>query len=252
MLKAVIFILLAGLATACGENVVFRTELVFGLNLIKNGSFEDTTTFGNNAQNEPIVGGVKLICGGSSSLTNWSVTRLNAKTQDCSPYQQGGASNTVGWFSSQNIYEIGAHDGMLFLNLFSCCPRPVRAQIAQTVQTSQGYDYTLLFWIGSTTKFGTEPSQIGTDLGIQVDVVDTETGHTLLSEKVAAENPASGLSDWQPSTWRPSTQTRFTASGSQTTISFAADGGGNAVYVGLDDVQLYCKGPPGFFFIGGC
>lgn len=106
------FLPVSGLEVACGpQDVVFRVELVLGPNLIKNGSFEDSATF-VSTPDEPIVApGAKLICGGSASLSNWSVMRVGAKQQDCTPAQTGGASNTVSWFDSPNRDGIAAEDG---------------------------------------------------------------------------------------------------------------------------------------------
>jgi Protein of unknown function (DUF642) len=248
--------IVAGLMSACGptptENIVFRIELIAGPNLIKNGSFEDDREAKFvTRQDEPIVpaggvGGVpfKELCGNSNSLTNWEVTRIGAKQQDCTPAQTGGAFVAMSWFDVQNnSIGITAPDGRMAVNLLGF-PRspPVLGSIAQTIQTAPGYNYALSFWVGSSNVFNTRQNSI------QVDVIDAETKDIRLSERIPA--PAVDTpSDWGK--WK--IDRTFTATGSRTTISFTASAsGGDAQFVGLDDVRVHCYGRPGFFFLGGC
>jgi hypothetical protein len=248
--KAVILLALAGPEVACGpedtQGVVFRVELVYAPNLIKNGSFEDRTTF-VSTPDEPIVApGAKILCGGSGALSNWSVARLGAAHQDCTPAQTGGASNTVSWFNSPNQAGITAADGRMFINLLGF-PRPGLGVIEQTkIPTKPGYVYSLWYYIGNTTAFYTQGTT--TQTGIRVQIVDEETNHEIQQDEKDAPFPPNNVSEWEPK------NTQFTAMGSQTTVRFTAVGtGGGATFVGLDNVSLHCfQNPSGFIFIGGC
>ena len=255
-LKAAIFLALAGPEVACGPadspGVVFRVELVYAPNLIQNGSFEDRTTFVSTPDEPFVAPGAKILCGGSSALSHWSVARLDAAHQDCTPAQKsepppkGGASNTVSWFDSPNQAGIAAADGRMFINLLGF-PRPGLGVIEQNkIPTKPGYVYSLWYYVGNTTAFYTPGAT--TKTGIKVQIVDEETNHEIQEDEQEAPFPPDKVSVWEPK------NTQFTAMGSQTTVRFTAVGtGGGATFVGLDNVSLHCfQNPSGVIFIGGC
>lgn len=242
-LRAASFIV-AGLLPACGptQDVVFRIELIAGPNLIQNGSFEADreVKFVSTASEPIVVGGgpggppFKNLCGGSNSLTNWQVARIGAKQQDCTFV-------AMSWFDVlDNRLGIGVPNGRMAVNLLGF-PRPGLGSLEQPIQTLPDYNYTLSFWIGSSNVFNKKQNSI------QVDVVDAETDDIRLSESFTAPAVTG------PSEWIRIDRT-FTATGSKTIISFTASSaaGGDAVFVGLDDVQVHCYGRPGLIFLGGC
>jgi hypothetical protein len=267
-LKAVVFLASGGILVACGGPQDVRFDaivLLSGGNLIKNGSFEDGAERFVNTTDEPINAGAKLICGNSTTLPNWSVTRLGSQHQDCAPPTPptNGAFDAVNWFDSSNPAKVNAKDGRKFIDLTGFNHRPPSGygSIQQVIQTSPGADYVLFSSVGSTTA---NPSNLR--VGIQVDAADSGTPDTPLKSlcgaitdpggtqpgsgcRFYAEIPPTSVSDWQPKTMQ------FTAIGGETIIRFTGVGDDpGSDYVGLDKVELYCAGRklPGFFYLVGC
>jgi hypothetical protein len=164
--------IVAGLMSACGptptENIVFRIELIAGPNLIKNGSFEDDREAKFvTRQDEPIVpaggvGGVpfKELCGNSNSLTNWEVTRIGAKQQDCTPAQTGGAFVAMSWFDVQNnSIGITAPDGRMAVNC-SVSHDPPQSWEALRKQSRRHRVTTTRYRSGSGARTSSTPGKI--------------------------------------------------------------------------------------------
>src|SRR5215468_625872 len=73
----------------------FFVQNLHGANLVRNGSFElgpFVVTPG-----EGITQGYKLLCGGSSSLQDWQVSKQGATSQDCT-----SANDAVVWAMTPN------------------------------------------------------------------------------------------------------------------------------------------------------
>jgi hypothetical protein len=169
-----------------------------GLNLIQNGSFENTNgTFIDNGQ------GAMSLNPSSSVIPNWIT--INA--------EMAWVSNSFPYFSTPPTTPFGA----FYLDLTGYHDSSPYGGVAQSINTTIGQQYNLSFYLG-TTNFYPGP----------ISVVST-TGS---SNQTFAYNPSGSGSQWGKFNYD------FTATSSSTTISFLGTSTANTFYIGLDNVSV--------------
>lgn len=237
MPRSVVFIIiLIGILIAL---TFFAVEVrgFHGDELVLNGSFEQGQFV--PTPGEAITQGYKLLCGGSSSLPDWQVSKQGAASQDCT-----NAGDAVVWATTPNgnpglpDSNITAQDGTRFLDLTGFAGKPPAqfGKVQQDVErTVPGAIYDLSFYIGSAriypppTPAPPDPPRIG--IGVEVVGVPNAT----MSFDAP---PTQDVSHWEQ---RP---LQFTALQGATTIVFSGYGNPGkdspfgGAYVGLDNVSL--------------
>jgi len=131
----VFLIILIGILVAVA---FFSIELTgfYGSELVQNHSFE-APPFGPTP-GETVTQGYKLLCGGSSSLANWQVSKQGVTIQDCA-----NANDAVVWATTPNgnpqvpDSNIAAQDGTHFLDLTAFASKPP-TQFGKVQQEVQG------------------------------------------------------------------------------------------------------------------
>jgi hypothetical protein len=107
-------ILLALVGVAFSFSIFVRP--LHGPELMRNGSFESGQFV--STPSEPITQGVKLLCAGSSALSDWQVFKQGAASQDCN------TRNAVSWVGTPNNFAITAADGQRLLDLTGFASKP--------------------------------------------------------------------------------------------------------------------------------
>jgi hypothetical protein len=173
----------------------FAVAALFGsggahaLNLLTNGSFEDTTNFvnqGNDTMDLDV---------GSTLMPGWTVS----------------GSHYVSWIGPTNPFHgLTASDGSYFLDLTGYIFGAPFSGVFQTIPTHAGGTYMLTFDLGSDPFWGLQDG-VAVSAGSVVGSVFTSTN--------------SGAQD---NLWQAESLT-FTATGSSTTIAFIGNSGDNYI-----------------------
>lgn len=170
--------------------------------LIKDGGFETP----------PTAAGTYTTYGPGQKIGPWTVIGTNGNVATVNAYNEGG----VLW---------SAHHGKSFLDLTGTCDCGAASGVAQTVKTTPGTRYTLSFWVGNTYIQGQGFTS----------TIDVYNGSTLL---VAATNKGGEGSPKE--VWRKFT-TSFTATGTETVLSFVNGDPNGDEQNGLDDISLAAR-----------
>lgn len=154
-----------------------------GINLVKNGSFEDPK---DPPPGEIDVGDCKLLCDGSTTIANWVVSGHGALNPQPCPTGSGKANDAVCWiFKPAEVNPVAAQDGIRFVDLtgFNLRAPNQYGAVSQAVPTERGKRYELSFWIGSSSKFtrGAETLQVV----VQIDGVTSGAFLTPLPQNVS-------------------------------------------------------------------
>ncbi len=196
-----------------------------GDNLVRNGSFETGNFVDDPAEHLVIGPNCKMLCGGSSALSDWHVFRQPVTDgQSCD-----SAKDAICWWQSPNAFQITAEEGQRAVDLTGFSGRPARqfGRVQQNVNTQLGELYELSFEIGSSSTF---PPPTPSRIGIFVKIVGVSNGEMLF------EVPITDVSHWDRHTMR------FRAGDRTTTIIFSGSNpiasGNGGDYVGLDNVSL--------------
>jgi len=157
----------AGRLRLYGENLKVRPS---GPNsTVNEGSFEIPANF-NDTSDEPIVQGCKKICGGSTTLAPWQISKRGVPSvQNCA---NALARDAVAWCRDDNPFggkppqediDMGGH---FFVDLTGFAGRPSEnfGSIQQNVEdTTPGAKYELRFFVGTSSSF--PPPDTGDDDG---------------------------------------------------------------------------------------
>ena len=162
-------------------------------NLLTNGSFEDGSFV--NQGNETMV-----LSAGSTTITGWTVT-----------------GDQLAWINAGNPWGLSAEDGNFFLDFTSYTAGAPFGGVTQSITTSPGQQYQLLFELGSyTQRWGGPPVSILASAGGASQTFTVSTTSTA-------------------STWTSFSMT-FTANSTSTPVTLTGSAGFN--YIGLDNVSV--------------
>lgn len=165
-------------------------------NLITNGSFE-LGAFVNQGND------TMSLAAGSNVITGWTVV-----------------TDTTAWIGPTNPFNLTASDGNFFLDLTNYQAGAPFAGMSQTIATTPGATYLLLFDLGSSSQWGLPDSLTASAAG---------TSQTFVS-------PTTGTNIWTPESMQ------FVASSATTTVLLQGASGIN--YIGLDNVRVeFVLGP---------
>lgn len=175
-------------------------------NLITNGSFESGTFL-------PPSNATMTLSPGATSITGWTVI-----------------NDSIAWIGIGDPWGLDAYSGDRFLDLSDYSAGLPFGGISQTIATAPGAQYTLSFYLGSSTYWG-RPSALTASAGT--------TATTFTSPPTGTNN------DWEFHSLT------FTALAPTTTIAFVGASGVN--YIGLDDVVVTGVPEPQaiFLMLGG-
>jgi len=212
----------AGIELPHGENLKFRPS---GPNsTVNEGSFEIPANF-NDTSDEHIDRGCKKICGGSTTLAPWQISRQGAPVQDCA-----NADDAVAWCRDDQTFGAARpKEGHFFVDLTGIAPKKsdTFGSIKQNVEdTTPGAPYELAFYVGTSSETDPQPQPGGIDgfYELAVTINGMEPRRTKYSKTTEKNH-------WDQQT------IQFTAQQGGTTIEFSASGtGGN--YLGIDVVSV--------------
>jgi hypothetical protein len=155
--------------------VTFRERVLFafapdGINLLKNGSFEDGEPAGTN--DEPIdtlTHTCKRLCDGSTTIDGW-VASGNGPSINPPHCSNGKVGDALCWVIKSPPDQIHAQDRERFVDLTGFNSRPPSAygRVSQAVSTDIGKTYEVSFFIGSSINFSTD------GLGVRVEIPGVE------------------------------------------------------------------------------
>jgi hypothetical protein len=221
-----------------------RTELrLYGENLLvrqdnnrkptNEGSFEIAGNF-IDAPDEPIRNGCKKLCGGSTALTPWQISRQGAPaSQSCA-----NASDAVAWCRADNSFNLTPTDGSFFVDLTGVDIRASSqfGSIQQNIEdTTPGASYELAFDVTSSSNFN-PPSKPNLTPFYQLDVKIEGDPNGPLTSSIQL-GPTTEVNHRVPQT------IPFTAHNGGTTIVFSASGsndgaGHGGAFLGIDNVSV--------------
>jgi len=242
----IVLLFAIALSTGACERVERVLQAPDGINLLKNGSFEDGVIPTDPTADERFTAGpnVVVLCDGSTRIDHWVASGLgplnpttcsNGKTFNVLDYVANPDHCEPNVPPCPNSFGIAAQEGNRFVNLvefFSGRPPRNYGSVSQDVQTNVGQRYELSFFVGSSSE--------GRIVGDKSGAVSVEIAGVVIPDNPFPAPPPLTASNWPLGSGRA--RFGFTAVNETTTLTFhgttvVPEAKGTA-YIGLDNVSL--------------
>ena len=142
---------------------------------------------------------------GSAPMTGWNV-------------ESSSSSNNVSWLGPKSPFLVKAGEGDFFLDLTGYQDSPPYLGVSQTIATEMGRTYRVTFEVGTTSDYNSVAPSVSVAVSGNPTVTNTVT--------------VNGHNRWQ------TFASVFTATVTNTTVTFRGANPGSISYVGLDNVKV--------------